>query len=42
MNATIFAVGMFVFLLVVAGLTLTVVEVKRIERNLRQNGTGRR
>ena len=35
MAGTIFAVGLFVFLLVAAGLILTVVEVRRIERNLR-------
>ena len=35
MDATIFAVGLFVFLLVAAGLIFTVVEFKRAEANSR-------
>lgn len=32
MDGTIFAVGLFVFLLLVGGLIFTVVEVRRLER----------
>ena len=32
MNTTIFAVGLFVFSLLAAGLILSVLEVKRLER----------